>query len=131
MNPNTRTLSGQDLINVLAQYPTVEFDGFVDPATRPHLEDSRRLLAEAVDEFDAACSWIRDNLLPQATVNRRFSSYHLKHLLEAQTGVYTSNGAFILALAACGYTVVDGDLDGYANVTTASVRAAQRRAWGR
>lgn len=40
---------------------------------------------------------------PIKSMNRNFSSYWLKHLLERSIGTYVSNGDIIIAMLTCGY----------------------------
>ena len=48
------------------------------------------------------CVWIKTNLLPKRSVNRKHDSYSLKHLFEDSTlGFYITNGQFKGAMLEC------------------------------
>jgi len=51
-------------------------------------------------------TWIRENVSPRKNLNRKKSSYALKHIVEKTTKQgYISNGAFILAAFLEGYMI--------------------------
>ena len=47
--------------------------------------------------------WIEWCITPTKTVNKRTSSYALKHCFERMTGIYLTNNQFKQAMAMCGY----------------------------
>lgn len=49
------------------------------------------------------CEWISANLEPTKTINRRHTSYGLKHLAENRLGFYVSNDDMKAAMLACGF----------------------------
>ncbi len=53
------------------------------------------------------CDWICDYILPRKTPNTGHSSYGLKHIFKAKTGIYVYNGQFKAAMRLCGYEPVD------------------------
>ena len=56
------------------------------------------------------CGWIYDNLLTRRTVNRKHTSYELKHLFEGSAlGFYVNNGQFKGAMIECGFFPDDED----------------------
>ena len=57
-----------------------------------------REIAEAED-------WIRERCWPRKTWNPLASSYGLKHIMEEETGIYVTNGAFIQAAINSGYKI--------------------------
>jgi len=53
-----------------------------------------------------AAEWLQTNAKPRKTINKRHSSYGLKHTAEKTApGNYITNGAFILAALRLGYRV--------------------------
>jgi hypothetical protein len=63
-------------------------------------EDRARLLGSEAS-CSKACEWLGDKAGTK-TINRRHSSYGLKHLAEEEIG-YLTNGAFIAAAIHCGF----------------------------
>ncbi len=54
--------------------------------------------------------WLEDNIEPIKTVNRRHSSYGLKHIAEPHSPKrYLTNGVFIAAALIAGYPVMFDD----------------------
>lgn len=53
--------------------------------------------------------WIRENIRPRKTPLPGWSSYSLKHMLERDTGLYTTNDQFKDAMLRCGYKPVNPD----------------------
>lgn len=96
---------------VLTQEPTLNIYGFgLGDSGRRLSPSGRRLMlislrAELSDrqtEVKRTCEWIRARLTPQKTINRRHSSYGLKHCAATDIG-YLQNGVFIAAMLLCGY----------------------------
>lgn len=55
----------------------------------------------------AVCTaWLQEHAKPRKTVNRRYSSYSLKHVAERAAGEYVTNGALILAALRLGHDVI-------------------------
>jgi hypothetical protein len=50
--------------------------------------------------------WIKQFCIPRKTINSRYGSYGLKHIVEEYYGTYISNGAFIAAADESGYDVI-------------------------
>lgn len=51
-------------------------------------------------------SWVKTHITPRKTINRRYTSYGLKHDFEDDKehgGFYVSNGAFKGAMRVCGF----------------------------
>lgn len=56
------------------------------------------------DEVDAVIEWKRQgNLFLRESVNRKITSYGLKHIVEQDIGKYISNDSFIVAMEQCGF----------------------------
>ena len=117
---------------MMNRYPMVTDYGMghAPGRTWPDEEERAHLLSKD-DEFCAAVAWITQNL----ETGQKFtawSSYGLKHTMERSTGVYVSNGVFILAMMACGFDMqtFKGDPNVCFNVTNASVKEARRRSEG-
>lgn len=81
-------------------------------------------LAADVVQFAKSAAWVARYLEQRVTINRRYNSYELKHICERSTG-YITNGTFIAAMIANGYTAnTRVSLNPWFNVTTKSVRYA-------
>lgn len=78
---------------------------------------------EKVTEIRA---FIAENLHPTQTINRRFSSYWLKHQIERAMGHYISNGHLIAALALEGYQIKRVDSRSPNAFTNVSYRAIKK-----
>lgn len=64
------------------------------------------------DEREACALWISKRLRPAARKMRaynRLNSYGLKHIMEREIGLYTTNGQFKGAMEAAGYEAYDTD----------------------
>lgn len=60
------------------------------------------------DQKEVLQLWIASNLAPIVSINKRCTSYGLKHFFEAATGgFYISNGMFKGAMLAAGYRIGD------------------------
>jgi hypothetical protein len=92
-------------------------------------QNRQHLLTQEESSFEQARTWIRANLEKRETVNDFSGSYGLKHLAEKEIG-YITNGVFIAAMLAEGYTFQRSGPNAFFNASTRSIRAAQRRAWG-
>lgn len=81
----------------------------------------------SIAEIERLVEWIDGNLTPQRTINRRHSSYGLKHIAERETG-YISNGQFIVAALLCGYRMESKPhYNPSFNITEASIQRTIRR----
>ena len=58
-------------------------------------------------ELDTVISWIKLNIIPNATPYYEVSSYDLAVALEKETGVYITNNQFKDAMLECGYYPAD------------------------
>jgi hypothetical protein len=80
------------------------------------LVSDRRYLRNKVEEVKWVVGWIENNLKPRKSLNRDYTSYGLKHLVERHYTAthddfkYVSNGQFIAAamIAGYGYQRYDG-----------------------
>jgi hypothetical protein len=90
-------------------------------------EADRKQLAQRGAEFDAVRAWIWRHLNAIRTMNRRHSSYGLKHIAERELGHYISNGLFIAAMAGAGFRVQPVGHNAHFNVSEKSVRVAAKR----
>ena len=54
-------------------------------------------------------AWIRANIVPRKTPNRRHSSYGIKHILQGDSGIYLTNNEFKDAMMQCGFLPEDAD----------------------
>lgn len=73
---------------------TLESEGHVDDKLITNLSD---------DEQKLVLDWIRVSFMPIKTVNKRHTSYGLKHLLQHETGLYLTNNQFKHAMLLSGY----------------------------
>jgi hypothetical protein len=68
------------------------------------LEADRKSLRGNLEDVTWTAQWLRTNIAPTKTINRRHSSYGLKHMAEKHSPRrYLSNGAFIAAALIAGY----------------------------
>lgn len=74
--------------------------GLTEQERYAELWKSREALLEQEDICNLIVDWLQQ-LEPTKTINRRHSSYGLKHFVEVATGYYISNGAFIVAAIHC------------------------------
>jgi len=72
-------------------------------ARNKRIKESRALLLANEEKFEATCVWI--NSLGKATeINRRHSSYFIKHIAERRIGLgHIANGTLIAAALYCGF----------------------------
>ncbi|MGA8686537.1 MAG: hypothetical protein WB623_19200 [Candidatus Sulfotelmatobacter sp.] len=70
---------------------------------RRRLEESRRRLEKNRDELLAASAWISRRTRRTKGMTWKWSSYGWKHVMQRETGVYVTNGAFIVAAIALGF----------------------------
>jgi len=70
-------------------------------------EDIQLMTAYNESEVKLVVEWIKNNIIPRKTPYRDRSSYRLKHLLEEETGLYTTNNQFKDAMLMCGFQPVN------------------------
>ncbi len=78
--------------------------------------------------------FINANLCKTKAINKRISSYGLKHDLELAIGEYATNGELIAAMILCGYSIERiGPKNGncYFNVSQKSVNKARPTTYGK
>lgn len=75
--------------------------------------------------IDNLVCWLSLNIAPTCAINKRHSSYGLKHIYERFTSEYCSNGQFITAALICGYRA---DFSHY-NVAFAMSEKSIKVAW--
>lgn len=56
-------------------------------------------------EQEKLLSWIKENFIPRKTINYNYKSYGLKHLIQHDKGIYTTNEQFKKAMLLCGFKV--------------------------
>ena len=61
------------------------------------------------DEIDNCKRWISEWATPRKTINRKYSSYRLKHVVETWCGKYVSSESFVIAAIESGYNAVSAD----------------------
>lgn len=69
--------------------------------------DSALITDHPQEEVDRVCDWIEKNILPRQTPLYDWTSYGIKHLLQAETGIYLTNNEFKDAMLMCGYKPVN------------------------
>jgi hypothetical protein len=110
---------------VMERFPYLTAEGLARPFDT-HLPKAEReeqfrldrnaLLSQAA-EFRAACTWL-GRQRKRKTINRRGTSYGLKHVCEDEVG-YMTNGTFIAAAIACGFDIQethDGSPNAWLNI---------------
>jgi len=106
---------GDKLNALMAEHPTLNHFGIghgsagyspnVSPEWRDRiLQAEREMLCESIVDVIWTVDWLRSHVEPIKTINRRHSSYKLKHLAEKfSPDGYLSNGVFIAAAMIVGY----------------------------
>lgn len=69
--------------------------------------DDELLTDETSETVDTVLDWIAAHIVPRKTVNSRYSSYGLKHILQSHTGIYLTNNQFKNAMLLSGYMPED------------------------
>lgn len=69
--------------------------------------DDKLLTDEPAETVDTVLHWIVAHISPRKSVNSRHSSYGLKHILHAHTGIYLTNNQFKNAMLMSGYMPED------------------------
>lgn len=90
-------------------------------------EDIRRSID--IDKINKAAQWISTNMVKVSAINRRNSSYGLKHVCEKDIG-YVSNGEFIIAAILLGYKYkrcASNSQNCWVNMGTGAINAARKR----
>ena len=100
---------------LMAEHPTLSHSGIghgsgewrsdKSPEWRDRiLQAEREMFRESIDDVIWTVDWLRSNVEPIKTINRRHSSYGLKHLAEKfSPNGYLSNGVLIAAAMIVGY----------------------------
>ncbi len=74
----------------------------------PWTENDEALLTDLPEEDqEEVLEWIRKNILPRKRPLEGRSSYGIKHILQHDTKIYTTNNQFKHAMLLCGYEPVD------------------------
>lgn len=101
-------MTRDDILTVMAAHPTLSAFGFgkynyesEEERTRRDL-DSRESLMASGPMCSRVCEWL-ESVEKIGTINRRHSSYGLKHWVERRDCKYVSNGAFICAAIHMGF----------------------------
>ena len=69
---------------------------------RARFEENRQQLRNSAERVAATVEWLRQNVEPIKTINRKHTSYGIKHIAEKDIG-YITNGVFIAAAVIAGY----------------------------
>ena len=92
---------------IVNNYYIEEFDklnDWDDPQGRKYILEQIKSCVEWIEqktkEFD-----ILGKSLKTKGINKTYSSYSLKHIIENEMGMYVSNPATIIALRICGFTL--------------------------
>lgn len=104
---------------------------------RAYNEEAAKELSNLPDHFDyleipqqnALCKWIDENFSTIKTINRKVTTYRLKHIFE-EGNFYISNGQMKGALLTCGFKAVpvgDFGVNWFVNVSTLSIRQATEK----
>ena len=74
----------------------------------PWTKNDESLLTDLpAEDQEAVLNWIKENIRPRKRKLEGRSSYGIKHILEHDTGIYTTNNQFKHAMLLCGYGPVD------------------------
>lgn len=88
--------------------------GFGSPDSAQRGEDAALMSDLPKDKQKHVEDWILYNIEPIKTPNRKHSSYHIKHILERDIGIYLTNNQFKDAMMNMGYSPVNvSDLNWY------------------
>jgi hypothetical protein len=75
---------------------------------RPYTKNDSNYITDLTNhDQQLVLDWIRENLRPIKTPLLSRSSYGIKHLMTAETGIYVTNNQFKHAMLLCGYEPVD------------------------
>jgi hypothetical protein len=105
-------------------------DNFGNKTTYREFMDNLARLRKSWDvygnEFAGACTLL-EGMGKIKAINRRYSSYGLKHLFEKKTG-YIPNGVFIAAVVYCGfrYKAYNNSPNPCFNIANASLKALEK-----
>ena len=92
------------------------------------LAQERKDLRESIDDITWTVNWLETNIMPIKTLNRRHSSYGLKHIAEKQSPKkYITNGVFIAAALIVGYKGKLNHTNPYFAMSERSIKQAIRK----
>lgn len=103
--------------------------GTPKPERMEVLSKRREELWNYVPDIEWCAAWLVENIAPIKSINRRHSSYGLKHLAEKfSPRGYITNGAFIAAAIIAGYryAIHPQGTDAYFAMSGKSIRALHR-----
>ena len=89
------------------------------------LKQLRNDLLDSPYECTHVCEWLK-NINKIKTINKRRSSYGLKHIVEKRT-TYISNGAFICAAIFMGFKYVIDGPNAFFNMSEKSIKELERQ----
>lgn len=85
--------------------------------------DDGLLSTEEKDTQEKVLAWITLKCVAQKSVNKRWSSYGLKHILENDTGIYLTNNQFKNAMLISGHYPEDASkLNWYFRISESALR---------
>lgn len=134
-----KKITAQDVKHILNQYALLHNGGHGRSDEMRKISDSARfwekmteqrvmlLSAESVSRIQSAYDWIVGNLKRGHTKNRRHTSYGLKHIMQADGGVYVSNGEFIVAMCLAGFDMDYREYNPVFNTVRANVDRIVKR----
>lgn len=98
----------KSLQEIMQEYPNLCSHGYrthwpQDEIAQTNLAEWRDELAADEEQFIKAHAWCASYLVVSRRVNKRHTSYGLKHICERYTG-YVTNGTFIAAMISAGFT---------------------------
>jgi hypothetical protein len=126
------SMSNEDLECIMDRYPDLSSFGFgvfeleeqplSDDERAKRLAQNRQTLLEHVDECSFICGWLAQ-LAKSDSINRRHSSYSLKHCIEPLYNGHVFNGALIAAAIHMGFDVKRSGNSAYFNISEDSLDA--------
>lgn len=88
------------------------------------LNELRVELLNSSEICTKVCDWLKD-IAKIKTINKNYSSYNLKHIIEKRTG-YVSNGVLICAAIFLGFKFVVEGPNAYFNMSNKSLKQLEQ-----
>lgn len=134
-------MTKKDIAQVIKQIPELnDFGiglynrgrGLSEEEKREKLKEGQEALLNNADWCTVICEWLRP-MQKIKTINRRHTSYGLKHIFERDSGQYVTNGAFICAAVHSGfdYKLTPSNPNVSFNISERSLNAVEKRLEGK
>lgn len=126
----TNSITDEDICAIMRDHPTLGAHGFgcfgqyhrdYHGDLKAELRKNREELVGSVEQCSNVCKWL-SSVAKSKTINKRHSSYSLKHYFERHCKQYScSNGAFIAAAIHLGFDWVRDGSAAYFNFDQTSL----------